>query len=322
MIKLDRYTSDFLKNYWDKVKEKLDEKLDEKLQTAIITSSRKYLPNDFYKSKNSLKELILAPYDKLKKAKKYIDEQTFAKMEKECFKPNSDKSMKAKDRLVDEYYEFQKMYEKVANSQVNYTSMRVRIANESGLKVCPYCNRDYINCRADNVSGCQLDHFYSRINYPIFALCLYNLIPVCGTCNRIKNDSNSEFASPFDEDIDWNNDITFSYEPIPNTCGKMRITIKSENQSIKNNIDKMRLEEAYQMHDEELRELQNKKITYSKTQIDEFQEVMQEVMHTVSLQNDELKKAIYGPQITVQQMKRQPLSKMLRDFHKQLGIYD
>lgn len=314
MIKLDKYTKAFEEEYWNVVIRKLDVTL----KKYISTNAQNYLPKDFYKSKNFLKKLIIAPYDELKKVKKYIDEQSFTQMEKECYKPNSKLSMKAEDRLVDKYYDYQKEFERVANSKDNYTSMRVRIVNEAGLKVCPYCNRDYINCRAESVSGCQLDHFYSRINYPIFALCLYNLIPVCGNCNRIKSDTQTEFASPFDEEIDWNHDITFSYKPIPFTKGKIRITINSDISSIQNNIHTMRLEDAYQMHDEELRELLNKKITYTKTQTDEIQKIM----HKVSFKNDEMKNAIYGPPITEQKMKRQPLSKMMHDLHKQLGIYE
>lgn len=45
-------------------------------------------------------------------------------------------------------------------------------------------------------------------------MCLYNLVPGCGNCNRIKYDDMERFASPFDEEIDWENDIWFSYVPL------------------------------------------------------------------------------------------------------------
>ena len=54
-----------------------------------------------------------------------------------------------------------------------------------GLRVCPYCNEQYIapilthkgRVRAD------LDHFFSKKKYPFFALSIYNLIPCCKFCN-------------------------------------------------------------------------------------------------------------------------------------------
>lgn len=47
------------------------------------------------------------------------------------------------------------------------------------------------------VHAAKLDHFYPKSLYPFFALSLYNLIPVCGTCNLVKSDNKKIFASPF-----------------------------------------------------------------------------------------------------------------------------
>lgn len=38
-------------------------------------------------------------------------------------------------------------YKRTADSVSKGYSIRVRIVNNSGLTVCPYCNRDYINYR-------------------------------------------------------------------------------------------------------------------------------------------------------------------------------
>lgn len=165
-------------------------------------------------------------------------------------------------------------------------SMRVRIVKNSGLTVCPYCNRDYINYRAEDISGAQLDHFFSKIYYPIFAVCLYNLVPVCGNCNRVKSDQVTEFASPFDE-------------------------------TIQNNIKKMRIEEAYQIHDIEVEELLEKRQIYCQTQQQEFQEVL----HKIKVSEQQIKLAVFGSKITKETMKTKPLSKMMSDMHEQLKIY-
>lgn len=54
-----------------------------------------------------------------------------------------------------------------------------------GLLVCPYCNRNYVNNRGKAL-GSEMDHFYNKKEYPMFAISLYNFIPSCSICNRIK----------------------------------------------------------------------------------------------------------------------------------------
>ncbi|MCS6096493.1 HNH endonuclease [Shewanella baltica] len=57
--------------------------------------------------------------------------------------------------------------------------------------VCPYCNRSYIHSVfEDSIFGGrpELDHFLSKSIFPFFALSIYNLIPVCHSCNHAKLD--------------------------------------------------------------------------------------------------------------------------------------
>lgn len=44
-----------------------------------------------------------------------------------------------------------------------------------------------------------MNYFYEKSHYPLFVLSVYNLVPACGNCNRIKSRQNIELASPFDE---------------------------------------------------------------------------------------------------------------------------
>lgn len=55
----------------------------------------------------------------------------------------------------------------------------------SGLRVCPYCGMEYIV--PTNRSKKQIDHFFPKRKYPFLALCYYNLIPSCDTCNESPN---------------------------------------------------------------------------------------------------------------------------------------
>ena len=79
----------------------------------------------------------------------------------------------------------------------------------------------------------------------------------------------------------------------------------------------MRLPEAYQIHDKELKELLKKKRIYTRTQTQEFQKVL----YKVKLKERDIKRAVFGPEITDESIKTTPLGKMTRDLHRQLGIY-
>lgn len=306
MVKIEPYTEEFEKIYWRLVKEKVSESTRE----DIVCSSEKFLPKEFWGgAPPAFKTIILAPFAKLKCARMYIaDPQNVQVMRNECYQP-------AGNALISSYQELVDAYEKVANSQQNKSTMRVRIVKSSGLTVCPYCNRDYINCRGESASGAQLDHFYEKSDYPVFALSLYNLVPVCGNCNRMKSKQNIEFASPFDETINWENDLIFHHEA--SAGSKTIIIVESSHEDINNNIENMRIEEAYQIHDTEVEKLLEKKRIYCQTQQQEFQDVL----YKVNVSEQEIKLAVFGPKITKEAMKTKPLSKMMSDLHKELGIY-
>lgn len=68
---------------------------------------------------------------------------------------------------------------------------RHQLLTSLGVKVCPYCQRNYITSytleenKEDKVekTTADLDHFYPKKDYPFLALSLYNFIPSCSICN-------------------------------------------------------------------------------------------------------------------------------------------
>ncbi len=306
MIRIERYEKSVEDIYWKCVSDKFDSAE----QNSIIMSCINYMPRDFFSRNASFKELVLAPYENIKKAYKYI-ERNKSVMETECFMKS--KTGKREKKIL--YKKLYDTYEKVSQELIDdEVKMNVFLAQQTGLTVCPYCNRDYINYRSKKLAGAQLDHFYPRSRYPMFSLCLYNLVPVCGICNRIKHDDLQRFASPFDEQIDWENDIKFSYVPLD--MNRKKIIIKAK-RPLKHNVKAMHIETAYQIHEMEVNELLDKAEMYSKTQLEEFREVL----HMVELTEQEIKRMVFGPKITEEIMKKKPLGRMLRDLMSELGIY-
>lgn len=309
MIQLGSYSKDFENEYWGVVCKKIDDKT----QKEIIESCVKFLPSNFFEENDDeqFKYLVLAPFDKLKYAEEYISNSKIEEMEEECFY----KSKNGKKVYSDKYKFLYDSYYRIANASNNNISMRVNIVKNTGVTVCPYCNRDYINCRGEKTSGAQLDHFFNKARFPIFAISLYNLVPVCGNCNRIKSDKLLQFVSPFDNSINWQEDIFFSYKFIK--LKDVEITIRGNNKNLQNNIEAMGISKAYQIHGNLVLELIENLQIYNKTQNQEIKEVFSKI----ELTDSEIKKAIFGPEITKECMRTKPLGKMMSDLHKKMKIY-
>jgi len=79
---------------------------------------------------------------------------------------------------------------------------------EMGIKVCPYCEHEYIEIVTvgeDNKERrtMEFDHFYPKGDdeYPGLAMCFFNLIPSCKSCNQLKM-TNPLAANPYEWDIE------------------------------------------------------------------------------------------------------------------------
>ncbi|MCX0379255.1 hypothetical protein LI055_06405 [Clostridium perfringens] len=68
-----------------------------------------------------------------------------------------------------------------------------KIVKILGIKTCPYCNKNFIDIYM-NKSGKMkfngdIDHYLPKWKYPYLALCIYNLVPSCKSCNNEKGDN-------------------------------------------------------------------------------------------------------------------------------------
>lgn len=74
------------------------------------------------------------------------------------------------------------------------------ILDDLNIKVCPYCNRQYVvklDINMGKVIG-DIDHFYSQNYFALFGLSLYNFVPSCKICNSLfKSDINADIQYPY-----------------------------------------------------------------------------------------------------------------------------
>jgi hypothetical protein len=307
MIRLAMYSEQFSKEYLEVVRKKVSKEL----QDNILDSCKLYMPKDFFDTnEDEFEQLILAEFPKLKKAYEYINANTHSKMEYECFSCNNNKKT-----YNDMYNEYVDKYTKVSQSEYDGKKMSVRMVEELDLTICPYCNREYINSRDEDCAGAQLDHFYNKSTYPIFSLCLYNLVPVCGNCNRIKSSKKCDFASPFDLDIDFDNGLKFSLLTDGDDITRIQIVVNEDCKKLRNNISEMKIENSYQIHRKDVLELQKKLKQYSDTQL-------QEMFKITNIPAIQIKEMIFGPKIDSNIMKNKTLGRMLHDLQEIYKIFE
>lgn len=187
-----------------------------------------------------------------------------------------------------------------------------------GQKVCPYCNRNYIEEIRNNgeehsrkITGTfELDHFYPKDEYPMFAVSFYNLIPVCGICNSIKN--NQIFAQ---HPYDWNpDDVEFTYNIVGTEYldneNDIEIQIRG-NDNVKKQIEILHMTELYNGHKDVAQEIIKKVKYYNKSYIDCLFNQLGELFEN----KEEIYRLLYGGYANPDEFGRRPLSKFIKDIY-------
>ena len=227
------------------------------------------------------------------------------------------------------------------------SELRKKIIDLKNVSVCPYCNRNYIsstykflqcnNCNQEllvidgtekECPGCkqeingqtkvvniaQLDHFFPKDSYPLFAVSFYNLIPSCYSCNHVKLNKDLKH-SPYDSSFPFD-DVKFTY--IPKSTDKIEIKIDSCNPDFKNGIRILGIEELYQSHIDVVNELIWKKEVYT----DSYREGLSEILNQTNLElsEAEVNRFITGHYTDKENYGKRPLSKMVTDISKEIGL--
>lgn len=144
-----------------------------------------------------LKALIINPFSKSNREKFHFLEDYYSFTQGIVLKDPLGSQKSVIGRIL--------QYNKLIKSQEKNKLLREFVVEGSGLQVCPYCNRQYIDCFRKSTKGytaiAQLDHFYSKDRFPLYALSLYNFVPSCASCNQSKSINHDDLIYPFVEDV-------------------------------------------------------------------------------------------------------------------------
>jgi hypothetical protein len=207
-----------------------------------------------------------------------------------------------KELFVTDMYNNSKVFDK--NDHVK------RVENE----ICPYCGRNFIyyachptrSNKGTMVKPC-IDHFLPKDQYPYLAMCYYNLIPSCTSCNNSPckwthdpigdNRAHEYLMHPYEFDT---SKIHFRYIPTAKPYKKQYVTVKMDcaNADLEEGYKKwLNLHQFYSKHNSEvskmyvqLMELQNSYCEFTKRNFsrlpDEFLKRLPEIFFGYQLSEE------------------------------------
>lgn len=194
----------------------------------------------------------------------------------------------------------------------------------SGVRTCPYCNRQYITpiLTSTGKMRATLDHFLPKNRYPYFSMSLYNLIPSCYNCNsslKGQKDFDINDINPYSENMD--DYIKFCVDMHSNDKIGLNIMHKKlhKYKVVDNYIAMFKLNEQYNYHTNQIEELILKRYMYSDQHIKDIKE---KILNKFNISEKQIKEQIIGYTEDKIKINDEPLSKFRRDIVEQLGFFD
>ena len=132
------------------------------------------------------------------------------------------------------------------------TSVRAEYVKRLGIRVCPYCNQQYIYSFGDSRYLGDLDHIRPKSKFALFSMSMYNLVPACKPCNQLfKRSSTKQILNPYEEGFGNDAYLRLNYKSVREMIGidpvtdmdwrvnksMNRYTDKQKNKVICQNID-------------------------------------------------------------------------------------
>lgn len=224
------------------------------------------------------------------------------------------------------YTNFVKTIAKIDGERISYGRW---LTKEIGIIVCPYCNHNYIftiNDIGNNINTRpQFDHFFAKTAFPLFSLSLYNLIPCCAVCNKIKGKKEITF-NPYGnhpEDVFFRLKNVAEGKPIHWITGekpKIEVVhrIDGINESLatdqNTSVKKLGIDKVYGEHGRFAEELLDKIFAYHNDYYESLVKSFRGLGKTV----EQIDAIIWGAYLNNES--ERPMSKLTHDILKQAGI--
>jgi hypothetical protein len=193
------------------------------------------------------------------------------------------------------------------------------LAKNIDINTCVYCNRNYTST-VEKITRPQFDHYFSQTRDPLLALSFFNLIPSCSICNSgIKGKKELVLRThlhPYLDNI--LSDVMFSYRLNNKMKGALEVKLKeTTNRKVSNSLKFFKIEEVYNAHNDELRDLIKIRETFS----DNYLEILAgSVLAGTKISKNELYQFAFGVYKDEDKLSLRPFSKFKKDILTELGI--
>jgi len=194
------------------------------------------------------------------------------------------------------------------------------LAKNLDIPTCPYCNRTYtktvITKNREKIIRPEFDHWFPKNQYPLLALSFYNLIPSCHICNsNVKGETEFKLDShfhPYNSVSNLKARFSYNYK----SYDDYKIKINTEDKFSRNSVEAFQLENIYQAHEDEVKDLIKIRQAYS----DKYIEILNDSLKGVNLSKEEVYRLAFGVHYEDDKFDRRPLSKLKKDILTELGI--
>lgn len=219
----------------------------------------------------------------------------------------------------------------------NYSGYRSTLlpllASKLNIKCCPYCNMHYTlvvpagsrGKSSKMIAEFQFDHFFSKSDYPLLSMSLYNLIPACANCNFSKSDSHLSLDfHPYHVDLDSKFRFEISKEELnlimmkePTDKLRIRLVAKdgTNNNRVMNYAVELNIEANYSRHRDIVEQI-NEGI-YLENYYNESQNFRNLGIDPIRIRQEELQnKLLLGGTTDRDEIGAYPLSKFRHDIYE------
>lgn len=297
----------------DKFKSKIISKLDQLLKKNNTKYKEKYINC----IKSNIDSIIIGKPDEIKRLEKKFNVITSA----------ANKNSKS-------YKNFMKEILTSLEYEKRRSDFYPRYFNKIGIKSCVYCNAQLTvaievnsngRTRINYIAKFQLDHFLPKADYPCFSISLYNLYPVCASCNLAKSKNTVNFNLYLDEHGINSAPFEFILEEgsVANYLTtrniddiRYRFVEPSVEPPTKTFQEVFKIQEIYETQKDIAEELILKAEIYTKKYKNNLKSQFPELFNNEGVFN----RLLIGNYSTEEQLHNRPMAKFTMDLAKQVGL--
>ncbi len=195
-----------------------------------------------------------------------------------------------------------------------------------GIKACVYCNSQLtITVEKDDGTAkeysakFQLDHYYPKDKYPHLSVCLFNLYPVCSSCNLVKRNNPIDFKlyqnnvseSVFKFELNKRSKATFL-----STRNHKDLEISFRNTSDLHYVDVFRVNDIYKTQYDIAEEIILKSLAYNSS----YRKNLIRDFGKHRINNNLINRFILGNYVKENEIHKRPLAKFMQDIGKEAGL--